>query len=911
VSIRFPVKVEIALGADITADPATWSWTDITAFCYVREGGYSSRRGRANWQTGVQPSGFSLLLNNRDGRFSRLNPTGPYYGQLAKNTPVRVSANPGSGYVVRNTGLISELPTEWDLSQSDWWVNVRADDPLRRLTQGTMPSRSVLARTHLAPTYLPALAGYWPCEDGPGAIVAAEIHGRAPLSPSGTVEFGITTDVPVGSEAAAGIASGSLSVGAIGASANFDPSLNVGGVRFNAQCQAASVRIATIGLSNGLTLYVVSGTSTTTLVRADTGATVHSISVNTADGGWHSFSLGLEIFSGDLVAQLDIDDASPSSGSLATATMGYVTSLKFNPLQTADMLAIMHVAVTDATRPGLFMNQLTGNVGEMASQRWSGLCTFAEIFHDYLGQEESEALPDFPMGPDLPGSVFDALQECVDACEGVMYPTRDGVLRLDTVQDRYNLAPTLELDYAQRQIFPPFRPADDDQQTRNDVTVTLPSGSSVRVVDETGPLGVARIGRYDTRPDRNLETVDLALDHAGWLVNLGTVEEYRYPSVNLKLHKPGLASLLDDIVAVDIGHRITIANPPAGNLVPDLIDLVVEGINERIDNYTWMIEFVCGPYRPFTVFEVEATGNDGRADTAGCVLNVAVDSDDTTMTVCTTSGPLWITTAGRPGDFPFDIGIGGERATVTAAAAVSAPTFVAAGTAAHANNASVTPGLPAGVTAGDLLLVFAAIRNSGTGTVDTPAGYAELVSFGNMALFGKIHDGSESDPTVSFSNGAANADTSAQMAALRGMCVDLDQIVVNSSTKLNTSAQDITLPHLTVRQDRCVVLALGWKQDDWTSVAALSGFTEIGEPDTTTGDDQGLVWDYVIQTTATDVGTTSFTVTGGASAISRGVMVALVGGTQALTVTRSVNTVAKSHSAGAALRLWRAPKVAL
>jgi hypothetical protein len=68
---------------------------------------------------------------------------------------------------------------------------------------------------------------------------------------------------------------------------------------------------------------------------------------------------------------------------------------------------------------------------------------------------------------------------------------------------------------------------------------------------------------------------------------------------------------------------------------------------------------------------------------------------------------------------------------------------------------------------------------------------------------------------------------------------------------------------------------MAWKQDDWTSVATLPALgsdaaVEFGDPSSTTGNDQGIVWDYVAQTgTGTvTVPTGSFIVTGGAAAIS-------------------------------------------
>lgn len=198
-------------------------------------------------------------------------------------------------------------------------------------------------------------------------------------------------------------------------------------------------------------------------------------------------------------------------------------------------------------------------------------------------------------------------------------------------------------------------------------------------------------------------------------------------------------------------------------------------------------------------------------------------------------------------------------------------TYVAAGTAAAANNASVTPALPAGILAGDLLVTLASIRNSGTGTVNTPAGWTTMADFGNMRLIGRRYVAGDAAPAITFASGVANADTLARMVAFRRA----DLIPVTTATKLNTSAANVAYPALTTPAPNLAILVAGWKQDDWTSVAAIGGMTEAWEQAATTGDDAAQVLDYVIQTAAADIPAGSLVVTGGASAISRSIVVAL------------------------------------
>jgi len=211
-------------------------------------------------------------------------------------------------------------------------------------------------------------------------------------------------------------------------------------------------------------------------------------------------------------------------------------------------------------------------------------------------------------------------------------------------------------------------------------------------------------------------------------------------------------------------------------------------------------------------------------------------------------------------------------ATYGAGSAVT-PAFVSVGVAAHGNNASVVPGMPGSIVRGDTLLILAAIRNSPTGSPDTPTGYTLLHSNSNMRLFGKIYDGSETAPTVSFSNGVANATTSAQMCAFRNVTLS----VVASNSTSNASQVNIDYPAIAAAamEDNTVVLFLGWRQQDWVSVATIAGATEIGEPSTGTGDNQGIVWDFVVRGAAAAVGSGQFVVTDAFSAIGRGSVVVL------------------------------------
>lgn len=201
-------------------------------------------------------------------------------------------------------------------------------------------------------------------------------------------------------------------------------------------------------------------------------------------------------------------------------------------------------------------------------------------------------------------------------------------------------------------------------------------------------------------------------------------------------------------------------------------------------------------------------------------------------------------------------------------------TYVGAGASSTGNNASLSPALPAGLADGDLLLAVASIRNSGTGTVAGATGWSTVASSGNVSILGRFYNASVAAPTITFTGGVANADTIARVSAFRNVSPDaLTQST--AAAVLNGSAQNITYPALDVPAPAHAVLMALWKQDDATSLTTPAGWTTIGSTSTTTGDDALQALYYQIQTVEADIVSAAVTVTGGAAAISRGLLLAL------------------------------------
>lgn len=201
-------------------------------------------------------------------------------------------------------------------------------------------------------------------------------------------------------------------------------------------------------------------------------------------------------------------------------------------------------------------------------------------------------------------------------------------------------------------------------------------------------------------------------------------------------------------------------------------------------------------------------------------------------------------------------------------------TYVGTGTAATGNNASVTPGAISGVTAGDLVVIQASIRNSIPGVVNTPTGWTVLRSQGGHVLLARKWQTGDSLPLITFTGGVANADTIARAFAFRGVSAEVIDTVPNAA-QTNASAQNIAYPALNVPGAGHAVLLSVWKQDDATTLSTPAGYSAVGAVITTTGDDALQATYYQVQTTEADISSGSVTVTGGAAAVSASIVVAL------------------------------------
>ena len=211
-------------------------------------------------------------------------------------------------------------------------------------------------------------------------------------------------------------------------------------------------------------------------------------------------------------------------------------------------------------------------------------------------------------------------------------------------------------------------------------------------------------------------------------------------------------------------------------------------------------------------------------------------------------------------------------------------TYVGVGTAAAGNNASLTPALPSGWAVDDLLLVYVSSRGNGTWTA--PTGWTQIFQVAHsssginkIACFYKFAVSDEVAPAMTYSGGASGQTTLAQVCAFRGSIPNSPVDILGSASS-NSSATNIgPISGITTTSGNGVIIVFGHRADDWTSVATLSGdsltWVEIGEPDTTSGNDAGQVWDYALFSSNVTVTSKTFTVSGGSAQTGLGIMLSI------------------------------------
>lgn len=851
-----PVQVLAAFGADLSANSSTWTWTDITADVLART--ISITQGRADDTSQASPAGCTLQLDNTAMSYSAYNSASPNWPNVKRNTPIWVTVTPHTRFF----GYANGWTPGWDVTGKVATVTLSASGILRRLTQGKTPLRSPLYR---AITARPELRAYWPLEDTAGSTSAASAMPGGPAMTAVGLTFGADSSEPGSAPLPTFGAASSLYGAVTGSFAGrwqLDWYYKIPADIAPAESTLIGVSTTDVSGSAGMRWGVTTGGAATSIrvqginsvgtVRVDSG---YQGIGSAYFGTWVHGRLMVQQSGGNIAWQCVVFPLSGGSGlffsGTVAGTVGAVTSASIPTDSHLSGLAVGHIAVLDAYNLGAADQAQTGFTGELVTTRLARLCAEQGVPITITGTSTTT------MGPQSVDTFVNLLRECEQADLGLLYDGRSSGLGYVTRDARYNQAAGLTLDMAAQQVAAPFAPVDDDQRNRNSYQVERKGGSSATYEDTTSTLGtdpVIGIGVYDSSVTINVDSDGPLGDYASWLVHLGTVPGFRYPTLGVDLTATG-SPTVDDWASGTPNGRIDVLNvQTAAGHAPGTVSLLREGYTETLTQFHWTATANCSPYSPHRVFALAAESGDtseyaGRLDTDGSTLAVALATTGGRVQV--TSTPfLWTAAAD---DLPYDIAIDGEQMRVTAVdSAINTNPYLEI-------DASDWAATGTGVT----VARSTAQAHQGTASllITTPGGVASL-----------------------------DAHTATRYLAVPG-------------TSYTASAW-VYLPNAWTDVRACI---------DWYNGGAFLS-SSLGVASSV----PAATWTFLSQTFTAPFSATGAVLrlrlggTPGSTISVYGDEIKLTNAaTQVLTVTRSVNGVVRTHAAGAAVSLWQPLPLAL
>jgi hypothetical protein len=665
------LRFKVWQGTATSTPPATWTVT-ATSTVLTSPGSAGIRSGVAAGNTNTKPVLFTI-------------------------DDVKITA-----MSVRFGGTVAQWLPDWPTGNDDdtATVTVKAFGSLYRPGKRTSASWSPLRRRYTLDVNKPI--AFWSCEDGSQSTQAASgLPGGTPMTTRGTVSFagGTAFTLPrLGTLPLADLSAGGALTAAVDPAT---PAVMQWCVQFWAATSAnvfgAPIRlmewstpfgdyvrwaiVQTTAYITQLIAYDASGAATTVLsgagyadmveYRASAIQSGSDITVELSSAG---YVIGSGTLTGKLVGCTPVKiTANPDQKVIpATAMPGQYWEHNLLVVGQIGLWATINAprgaqGLYDADT-AMYYSASLANAGEAAHNRVVRVCTEHGIAVKII-----EGSSDFAtaMGGQPSAGVVALWQDCERTDDGILTDMPFGMAYVAR-SALYNRPISLNLDVTLGQVKLPFQPTYDDQSLVNDVEVTRPGGSSARIQadGDLSPDGIE--GPYDDSPNVNVYSDYDLPHHASWRVHEGTVDEMRVPALAWDLAlSPELAQ---DWINTDIGHRVKATGVLPTQYAGGIVDMILGGYTERFDTGVWTVQGNGNPASAYTVGVLEDPIL-GRLDTDGSQLFdpavAAANGASTTFRVAITAGPLWITKAAYPTEFPFDVAIAGTRWTVTDLTTVS------------------------------------------------------------------------------------------------------------------------------------------------------------------------------------------------------------------------------------------------
>lgn len=574
-------------------------WTDITTYVRIQDR-ITISRGVQDEQSSPASAQCRMTLNNLDGRFSPRNASGAYFGNIGRNTQIRVSVYDDHNVAkVRFWGFVSEWPVAAALSLTDITCGIVANGYRRRLAQGSTVLDPAYQRAVLF--QVPNLLAYWPMTDGAQATsFGSGLPGGAPatfgatgVSPATNANFPAAGLIPEFSDGA----TASFPIGAYTPSGTgqqvrmvFEMSGTAGGFIFRFDTNGAHYFLAE---NNPVTNQVVLAmynyaTGVQEYTSGALGLTLWNSSIRLSfDFFQNGTGIDWNIRWYDLPAL-----ASPVfSGTVPASTFGRLTQFSVLNDLTGTTAAVGHVTVeNNVTSVFDVVGAVNANSGETALTRVARLSTEQGVTQvSPAGPYTSEAV-----GYQFPAAYLDLVDEAMFADGGLSSEAVDTLaLYFRKRSTMYDLGGGSFVSLAKSDLNDMVA-TDDDQVTANDVTAQRIGGASYRVTQTAGNLSVAAVGTYATQFDLSLATDLQTRDQAGWRMNLGTVDAPRWPTIGFDARVLTLAQR-DLLIAQREGDLLRLTAMPVSFGGGGTISLRVLGWTEVIGVTDWQFRVNASP----------------------------------------------------------------------------------------------------------------------------------------------------------------------------------------------------------------------------------------------------------------------------------------------------------------------------
>lgn len=664
----------IQLGAPVVSATTSSIFNSTTVVQLYRNGGFPESPQRVlGWELRNGISG--TLVSSADT--STFNPAVPL---LFQDVQAQTWAIIGGASVTNKHTLagceVAEWPMDWNRKGAESVLTgVQAAGVTRRLGQGAAAVDSAIYRSIMSEAN-PNLLAYWPMEDGADATSFGQAVGAHSVTWAGSPElatyvgFGGSNPLPTMGDTrirfpvdtapiTAGLQVRHLLNIPLGGVAHDTPLLDIN-LRATGGTDLATVRVAYETLGE---LRLDAFDSDGVYVGGTPGGV--SFGVDADD-----IRVSVQLIQNGANVDYVIGTVNVISGT-GLVYSGTITGRPLTPLRDIifnrnrvdlGQTAIGHLTVENSIStvysiPGTVLG---GYVGEQADTRLKRLAAEQGVALTQRGGHAGTAT----MGRQGADTLLGLLAQGAEADGGLLHDAQPGVALRYRSLHSMGSQPAVTIPYSDNRVVP-FDTTDDDNLTRNRVTVSRPNG--VRMTSElaAGTLSIQPapfgVGLYDEALERNYDTDVQAGREASWRVHVGTWDEGRYPTLGVDLAHPYFLAhpvLTRELLSLTPGDRLVITDPPPW-LPPNSVDVLVMGIQVDVTPLSVRLTWTCVPARPYRVGYWNA-GH--RWSAAGSTLESPITATGTSLNIDVGANPyaIWACVDGE-----YNIVINGEVMTVT------------------------------------------------------------------------------------------------------------------------------------------------------------------------------------------------------------------------------------------------------